>query len=132
MNKPAVSILIRRRKRGTIFSVSRRNDPKRWGLPGGKVDAGETAKQAAARELFEETGVRVRIEDMVEVYSAACPGDVVYDVITYEVDYEKADFSQLRAEAGLALAWLTETELSNPGISPFAGYNGDLFAASNS
>ena len=35
----------------------RRND--RWDLPKGKVEAGETLRQAALREVEEETGINV-------------------------------------------------------------------------
>lgn len=44
---------------GQALLVQRRNPPNEgeWGFPGGHVERGETALEAAARELHEETGV---------------------------------------------------------------------------
>lgn len=36
-----------------------------WVTPGGGLDAGETARQAAVRELAEETGLRVGVDDLL-------------------------------------------------------------------
>jgi 8-oxo-dGTP diphosphatase len=54
---------------GAIVLVRRKHPPPGWALPGGFIDAGETAAAAARRELREETGVQVELTELFHVYS---------------------------------------------------------------
>ena len=49
--------IIAKDERGRILSVTAKNNPKDYVIPGGKLERGENAKQAAIRELKEETGL---------------------------------------------------------------------------
>ncbi|GAA2205943.1 NUDIX domain-containing protein [Nonomuraea monospora] len=49
--------------------LHRRADSGLWALPGGVMDVGETIAAAVAREVLEETGVRVKITGLIGIYS---------------------------------------------------------------
>lgn len=48
-------------KKGKKLLIIKNAKAGLWTLPGGQIDKGETFKQAAKRETFEETGLRVKL-----------------------------------------------------------------------
>lgn len=72
---------------GRIVLVRRGINPGRgkWGLPAGFMEWGETAEEGAMRETTEETGLLVRIERLLGVYSFVNPvgnGVIIFYVAT--------------------------------------------------
>ena len=49
--------------------LQKRADKGTWGLPGGALELGESALEALVREFYEETGVEVRVEKLLNVYT---------------------------------------------------------------
>lgn len=56
---------------GRVILVRRGVEPKSgyWRLPSGYVEADERAEEAAVREMAEETGLEIEIDDLLGVYS---------------------------------------------------------------
>jgi len=54
-----------------ILIIKRKNQPfkGKWALPGGFVEYGEKTEEAVIREVFEETGLKTKIKNLVGVYS---------------------------------------------------------------
>jgi len=76
--------------------------PDKWGLPGGKIEEGETAEQAAIRETLEETQLTIQNLDPVLVdrqtavfWTQSFAGDI-------QIDFEHSDWT-----------WANDAELAN-------------------
>lgn len=70
---------------GDILLI-RRTDNDNWALPGGAIDLGESAAQAAIRETQEETGITPEIIGLVGIYTD--PRHVIHYTSNDEVRQE--------------------------------------------
>lgn len=55
---------------GRALLIRRGSEPLRgqWSIPGGTLELGESLERGVARELLEETGLEVRVLELIEVF----------------------------------------------------------------
>jgi 8-oxo-dGTP diphosphatase len=89
--KVAAAVLVERDSQ--VLLVRRANDPLRglWTLPAGFVDAGEDPAEAAARECLEETGLQVRVTNLIDVLSGQEHPRGAHILIVYRAEVQGGD-----------------------------------------
>lgn len=68
-------------------------NPNTWNLFGGSIDRGETPVQAAAREVFEETGIKIKPRHLKLLFTAQIRDKVAF---WFTVDIKKVKKDMLR------------------------------------
>jgi len=94
-----------------------------WSIPGGLLELGETLEQGVVRELAEETGLEVRVIELIEVFERifpappnadGTPGDPArpqYHFVILDYLCEIRGGTIAAASDALEFAWAREEEL---------------------
>ncbi len=68
---------------GRVLLIRQNYGQRRWGLPGGRINGGETPVHAVVREVRMETGLETRVVDLVGLYHLCGGSDGLPEQITY-------------------------------------------------
>jgi 8-oxo-dGTP diphosphatase len=98
---PAFAVVIARSPAGIVLVFNRWR--KVWELPGGLIDAGESARDSAARELAEEAGCIARNLTWLGLVEVADTTSHFGGVFACDVDAIPADFQS--EEIGAVSVW---------------------------
>ena len=115
-----VGILIQRENKYLLIKRAAEPDKGLWSVPGGMVELGERASEAAAREVFEETGMVVDVVRVLDVIDKIIiDEDKVkfhFVIVDYIADYRSGE---LKASSdALDARWVTTEEFKDYELSP--------------
>lgn len=109
-------------ERGLVLLIKRLRPPAQgeWSIPGGLVELGEPLKTAVAREIFEETGLRVNVGNLVEllerIFEDNC-GRIMYHYIIADYICTVVEGILKANSDASSVAWVGEDELEDYNVA---------------
>ncbi|MEU4079725.1 NUDIX hydrolase [Streptomyces venezuelae] len=93
------------REDGRLLAI-RRADNGTWELPGGVLELAEAPEEGVAREVWEETGIRVEVEELTGVYKNTARG-----IVALVFRCKPCGGAERTSDESTAVDWLTPAEI---------------------
>jgi 8-oxo-dGTP diphosphatase len=111
--------------KGQTLLIRRGNAPLegQWSIPGGMLELGESIIEGVRRELAEETGIEVRVLELIEVFERVIPGDggrTRYHFVILDYLCEMVSGEAKAASDVTDVAWASEEELEKYELTAIA------------
>ncbi len=95
----------------------------RWSIPGGMLETGETLLEGVRRELAEETGMEVRVAELIEVFeriSLDAAGKTKYHFVVLDYLCERVRGEPRAGSDVTEVAWASPAELAQYSLTETA------------
>ena len=103
---------------GRALLIKRGSEPLKdqWSIPGGTLELGESIQEGVRRELLEETGIDVRVAELIEVFDRIFrdeAGKIQYHFVIVDYLCGKISGEARPASDVTDVAWVREEDLWN-------------------
>jgi len=121
--RPIVGVGVLIEEDGRYLLVKRAAEPDAglWSIPGGLIDVGEKAADAAVREALEETGLTVEILNRVDVVDKIVrdpDGDVRYHFVIIDFNARPLGGEVKAMDDALDAVWVNPGEFTEYELTP--------------
>ncbi|MET3984282.1 NUDIX domain-containing protein [Streptomyces sp. PvR034] len=94
------------REGGRLLAI-RRADNGTWELPGGVLELAESPEAGVRREVLEETGIEIEVDELTGVYKNTTRG-----IVALAFRCKPSGGAERTSEESTAVAWLTPEEVT--------------------
>jgi 8-oxo-dGTP diphosphatase len=122
LDRPVVGVGVVVWRGEKVLLIKRGKEPRRgqWSIPGGSQELGETVREAACREVKEETGLAIDICGLVDVIDGLIRDEknkLIYHYTLIDFVAHSAEGEPIAGDDAVEAGWFGTTELEALGVA---------------
>lgn len=111
-------------KDNKILLVKRKNPPAKnqWAIPGGRLQLGETLREACQREILEETGINIKVGELIytfEVIERRADGQILFHYVILDFLADYLSGTAIPGDDAIEVGWFSPQDIKSLDINPY-------------